>query len=91
MATINIIRSHQLGYEQARNMAERVAQQLQQDLDIAYHWEDSRLKFKRPGANGHIQVAADTVQVAVDLAMMLRPLRGKIEAEIHRYLDSAFA
>lgn len=89
MATIEISRSHWLGKDEAREAAEGIARRLESKLDVKYRWEGDDLRFERTGAKGRIHVADGAVRVEVDLGMMLRPMKGKVEQKIHQYLDEA--
>lgn len=91
MATIHMQHAHNLGIEKARSAAESIARQLKEKLGIAYHWEESALKFARSGANGQILVQQGSVTVEVTLGLMLRPMKSKIEKEIKSYLDKTLA
>lgn len=86
MATIEIKQKHTLGREAARQSAEKIAQKLQSELKASYRWQGETLKFDCPGASGGIDVADDEVKVAVELSFLLRPMKGRIEREIHEYL-----
>lgn len=89
MATIDITRKHSIGKDKAREAAEGIAKRLESKLDIKYRWAGDDLKFERSGAKGNIHVTDDEVRVAIDLGMMLRPMKGKIEQKVHQYLDDA--
>jgi putative polyhydroxyalkanoate system protein len=86
LATIDITRQHQLGLEGGKQAVGSVATQLKSDLNATYHWSGNQLKFQCPGAEGHIDVAADRVRVTVDLSWLLRPAKGRIEQSIQDYL-----
>lgn len=87
MATIHITRPHQLGKTAARDIAEKIAEQLKQELQANYRWNADSLDFTCAGASGSIKVAETTVEVLVDLSFLLRPLKGKIEREVNQQLD----
>jgi putative polyhydroxyalkanoate system protein len=87
MATIDIKRSHSIGKDKARTAAEAVAQRLKDKIDATYRWEGDDLKFERSGAKGRIAVSDTEVRVEVELGMLLRPIKGKIEDKVHQYLD----
>jgi putative polyhydroxyalkanoate system protein len=89
MATIDVTRSHSLGKDKARDAAEGIAKRLQSKLDVKYRWDGDDLKFERTGAKGRIHVSDASVRVEVDLGLMLRPMKGKVEQKVHEYLDDA--
>ncbi|GBG12825.1 diguanylate cyclase [Novimethylophilus kurashikiensis] len=86
MATIDIKQQHTLGREAAKQSAEKIAQKLKRELNADYRWQGETLKFDCPGAQGGIEVGEHEVRVAVDLSFLLRPMKGRIEREIHEYL-----
>ena len=87
MATIYISRTHSLGRETARNTAEQIARQLEDELKAKYQWHGDSLDFTCPGAKGYIRVSETLVEVSVDLSFLVRPLKGKIEREVNQQLD----
>jgi len=91
MADIDLTRSHSLGLADGRNAVERVAQQLEDDLGVRYEWEDDTLYFDGQGADGHIDVQKETVQIAINLSTFLQPLRGRVKTEAEKYLDRYFS
>lgn len=87
MATIDIKRAHNLGKDKAREVAQTVADRLKEKLDIKYRWDGDTLKFDRTGASGTIACTATEVRVQVDLNLMLRPMKGKVEEKVNQYLN----
>ncbi|MEF8795142.1 MAG: polyhydroxyalkanoic acid system family protein [Salinivenus sp.] len=87
MADIELTRSHSKGLDGGRAAVERVAQQLESDLEVDYQWDDDTLRFDGAGADGTIEVEADAVQVAINLSAFLRPLQSRIKDEAAEYLD----
>jgi putative polyhydroxyalkanoate system protein len=90
MSHINIRREHQLDHEHARRSAEQVAQHLNEQFNLDYRWEGDVLHFRRSGVDGSLVVSEGQVAVQAKLGLLLRPLRGRFEEEIHRYLDDLF-
>lgn len=87
MATIDIKRTHTLGLEKAREGAEHVARRLQDKLEAKWSWVGDEIVFHRTGAKGRIAVTSTTVHVEIDLALVLRPLKSKVESKALQYLD----
>lgn len=87
MATIKVKRQHRLEPDKARATVENLAKRLQKELDAEYHWEGSKLVFSRSGASGHVDISDDEVQVEVKLAMLLGPLKGRIQKTIEDEID----
>jgi len=81
MATIDITRAHTLGKEEARKRANQVLDKLKSD-GIQGTWNGDVFNITKP-ATGTFTVTDTNVRVAVDLPLLLRPLKGKIEERIN--------
>ena len=81
-------RHHSLGLAKAKRLAETLAHKLQNDFGGTYTWEDNTLHFQRTGVSGSAEVTKDSVQIRVELGLLLRPLRARIEREIRAGLDA---
>lgn len=90
MSDILVRRHHSLTAKKARAAAEKIAQQLDEEFDLAYEWEDNALHFKRSGVSGELIVDKKEVHIRVRLGFLLLAIRPRIEAEIHRYFDENF-
>lgn len=91
MATVDITREHNLGKDEARVRAQKLADKLAQKLDAKCSWEGDDLKFKRSGADGCIEVRENSVRVTVKLGMMLTPMAGMVKGEIDKALNKYLA
>ena len=87
MADIQVKRSHDLGKEKAREVAEQVADKLRDRIQVTTRWDGDTLRFERKGASGFIAVSEHEVDVEVSLSLMLRPMKGMIESKVREYLD----
>ncbi|MEA1080706.1 polyhydroxyalkanoic acid system family protein [Marinobacter qingdaonensis] len=87
MSVIDVHRSHSLDKEHARAAAETLAKDLSQQFDVHYQWDGDELKFKRSGVKGYLHIQQADLHVHLELGMMLRPFKSKIEKEIHSQLD----
>ena len=86
MSQIVVERSHRLPAKAARSLAEKVARRLQHQYGGTFDWDGDRLTFRQTGASGHVRLGPGTVEVLVDLAIILWPLRSRIEGEIRALL-----
>lgn len=92
MATIDIKRSHTLERDEARRRAEMLARSMQEKLGVQWNWDGDRLRFNAPsgaakGTTGLVSVEPSNVRVEVDLPLLLRALKGTVEAKIQQKLD----
>lgn len=90
MSEILIRREHGMSLKKAKQAAEHIAAELSEEFDIQYAWDGNRLEFTRAGVQGSIAVGKKEVEIHARLGMMLSLLRGRIEAEIHRFCDESF-
>lgn len=90
MPKIDIRRPHQLSLADARAVVDKVAARMREKFGMDSHWQDDTLRFSRAGVNGTIAVDNDAIQVNAELGLMLSPLKGMVEQEIHRKLDEHF-
>ena len=89
MSHIVIQRAHSLGLEQVRVLAETLAVHLAERYQLAYHWQEDALHFKRTGVKGQIDLAADAIQVQVQLGLLLAMMKSQLEQAIAEQLDEA--
>ncbi len=87
MSVIDVHRAHTLDKDHARDAAEALARDLSSQFDLNYQWEGDHLKFKRSGVKGHLNITVDDLHVHLELGLLLRPFKAKIENEIHSQLD----
>ncbi|MBW7471232.1 polyhydroxyalkanoic acid system family protein [Marinobacter sp. M216] len=87
MSVIDVHRPHSLDKEHAREAAEILAKDLSQQFDVNYQWEGDVLRFKRSGVKGQLNLSHADLHIHLELGMMLRPFKSRIEQEIHSQLD----
>lgn len=88
MSSIDINRRHSLDHDHAREAAETLAKDLSKQFDVDYNWDGDVMRFKRSGVKGHLNVLPEELQVHLELGLMLRPFRSRIESEIQSQLDN---
>lgn len=87
MSTIHISREHHMAMDKLRSKIDQLAVKLGDKLSAEYQWQGDELTFKRTGASGCIRIDTESVDVTMELAMLLRPLRGTVEDAVNEYLD----
>lgn len=87
MATIKITRKHTLTHKKARDVAEKIAKDLQKRFELEYEWDDDVVEFERPGVSGTLAVAKDKFLLDVHLGWLLTPLKPAFEKEINAQFD----
>jgi putative polyhydroxyalkanoate system protein len=87
MPTISVAKKHAMSHRKARDVAERIAKDLKQRFALDYAWDGDDVDFERPGVSGRMHVGKDSISLNVQLGLLLTPLKGAIEREIHAQLD----
>lgn len=87
MSQIHIRKKHKLGKQGARKTAEQLADSLTSEYKARCSWKDDDLNFSSTGVKGRLHISDDEVEILVDLGLMLRPLKSKIESGIIAQLD----
>ena len=87
MPSISIAKRHKLSHKKAKDVAEKIAKDLNKRFDLDYAWDGDDIEFERPGVSGRMHVGKDTIALDVSLGFLLSPLKGTIEREIHAQLD----
>jgi putative polyhydroxyalkanoate system protein len=87
MPTISIARTHHLSHATAKDVAGRLAKDLEQRFGLACKWDGDDVRFARSGVSGLMHVGTTDITLDIRLGLLLSPLRPAIEKEIHAQLD----
>jgi len=95
MADIHIEREHALGLVEARTIAIKWAEKIEEKFDMKCtyqegHAEDT-LGFTKPGVQGTLVVTQNSFELTAQLGFLLGVFKDRIEAEIVKNLDSLIA
>ena len=91
MSDIRYKREHHLSIKEAKKIAQKAADDLGKEYDLASEWEGDTLHFHRSGVDGHMHVTAHAIDLNVKLGFLLRPFRSAFEHHIERNLDVLLA
>lgn len=96
MAQIDIRRANTLGKAPAREKTEALAKRLEQKFGIDWRWDGDNLSFRAPqgaakGTRGTISVDDANIRVQVELPLLLRAFKGKVEDRVNDELDKLLA
>lgn len=91
MASIDITRRHGLGRERARQVVERIAQDLIRRYAVQTQWHGDTLLVRRNGIEGRIEVGEDSVRMHAQLGLVVGMLKGTIEQEVQRQFERHFS
>jgi putative polyhydroxyalkanoate system protein len=92
MPELNIERTHTLGLDGARLVAQRWREQAEQDWGMACEFEngesEDRMRFERSGVSGQLTVTENRFDLQIKLGFLLGAYSGKIEEKIQANLDA---
>ena len=91
MSRIEIRRNHTMDHEHALKVADDLAREMDTHYEMQWGWNGETLWIRRTGVKGEVSVKPTEIHVNLELGMMLRPFRGRIEAEVARQLDDVLA
>ena len=87
LVAIDIQKPHDKGLDEAKRLADVLAQDLSKRFDMQYSWHGDRLHFKRVGIDGSIDVGSDHIRVSAQLSPLFRHLEPVVADKISDYLD----
>ena len=91
MAEISMRRAH--GYEDleaVRSRIEGLAERVSAKVGGSWSWKGDEAICQARGAEVRVGYDADEISIEVELPLMLRPLRGKLESKIAEYYSRYF-
>ncbi len=92
MPDIHLTRTHDLGLAEARKIAFKWAEQVEEKFDMECAYEEGKLKdnvtFTRSGVDGSLVVTKDSFVLDAKLGFLLGAFKDKIEGEITKNLDA---
>ena len=88
---MRIRRSHNLGREEARNRADRIAADLKQQFSMRSAWRGDALEVSGNGVSGQLLVAEDSIELVVRLGFALKLMEGPIRSAIEATIDEELA
>jgi putative polyhydroxyalkanoate system protein len=95
MADIHIQREHSLGLPEARKIAFKWAEQVEEKFDMECTYEEGKtedlVSFTRSGVSGTLAVTKDSFDLNARLGFLLGAFKDKIEGEIVKNLDTLIA
>jgi putative polyhydroxyalkanoate system protein len=91
MADINIIQPHNLAPAEARVAAEKVAEKMAKEFDLACQWHGDTLKFERSGVAGSLTLAASQAHMNIKLGFLMGAFASAIEGKVAEKMRTVFA
>ena len=88
---MKIRRRHNLGIEEARRRADRIAADLQQQFSMRSSWQGDALHVQGNGVQGQLLVDAESVELEIRLGFALTLMEAPIRAAIEATIDEELA
>lgn len=91
MADLHILRHHALGLHEARKIAFKWAEHVEEEFGMACTYEEGKTRdevcFTRAGVHGTLHVTKDRFELNATLGFLVGAFKGRIESEIVKNLD----
>lgn len=91
MADITIRQVHALSAARARAAAEKVADEMATEFEMAIEWEGDVLRFKRSGVSGLLTLLDREAQLEITLGFLLRAFAPQIQEKVSHNMAKVFA
>lgn len=88
MSAFRLKKAHSMSREELRDTARALADRLesQHGLQARWHGEDV-VAITGSGLDGCLSINDDEIEISVKLGLLVSAFKGKLQAEIQRYLD----
>lgn len=90
MSDVHARKEHNLSLDEAKQTAQKLAEQLEKEFQLQSTWQGNTLNFTRSGVKGKLDVTDKDVSIDISLGFMLKAFKGKIQSEIDKNLDKMF-
>lgn len=91
MADFSITQQHTLSRDQARDAAQKIADQMAAKYDMHIGWEGDVLTFRRSGIDGTLAIERSQAVLDITLGFMFRVFASQIEEKLVRNMAKVFA
>ena len=88
---MRIRRNHELGIEEARKRADRVAADLKDQFSARWEWHGNELHVEGSGVTGRLHVDETHFELEVKLSFALKLMEGPIRSVIEKTIDEELA
>lgn len=90
MADISIVQEHKLTPKKAHEAAQKVADKLAEEYDLACAWDGSVLSFARSGVSGTLTLAPKLATMEIKLGFLMSAFASTIEAKVTENMKKVF-
>jgi putative polyhydroxyalkanoate system protein len=90
MADIHIVQAHSLTPEKARMAAQKVADKLASEYELACQWDGDVLHFERSGVEGSLRLEQRQAQMRIKLGFLFGAFSATIESKVADSMRKVF-
>lgn len=94
MADISVRRKHGMEYEEAKGKVHQIVEDLQSSMDfvdkVSWNGAGDAADVKGKGFSGNFRVDDDEVVIEIDLKLLAKPFKGKIQDKVEQRMDRYF-
>lgn len=90
MADISITQTHKLPHKKAKAAAQKVADQMAEEYDMASEWDGDVLVFKRTGVSGKLTLSEQHAKLEIRLGILLKAFAPTIEEKVTAKMKKVF-
>ena len=84
-------RDHGLGLGRAREVAQRLADEMTDQYDLRSHWEGDSLHFSASGVSGVLAISESKISLDAKLGFLMASFKPRIEARLAANFDRYFS
>ncbi len=88
---MRIRRSHNLGLDEARKRADRIAADLREQFSVRSRWQGDAMHVEGNGVSGQLHVEEHAIELVVKLGFALKLMEGPIRSAIEKTIDQELA
>ena len=90
-SNMRIHRRHNLGLDEARKRADRIAEDLKDQYSVEARWQGDAMHVQGNGISGQLLVDEHNVELRVKLGFALKLMEAPIRAVIEKTIDDELA
>lgn len=91
MSDIIVCQTHKLPYTMAKAAAQKVADQMAEEYDMASEWDGNVLVFKRTGVSGTLALLENEAQLQIKLGFLFKGFASTIESKVAEKMKRVFS
>ncbi len=87
MPVVKVKRQLNMTTEQVKNVADKIADKLQQEYGVQFAWSGDSAVISGSGLKGRCNVSEECIEIELNLGFLLTPFALRIEKAINNYFD----